>query len=273
MAPEVLIQEARYWMSGFGPQNYTEKADIFSLGVTLWELLVGSQPWGFIRGTDGARTVYNMIMARQPLDTSPLADKASPEGVALIASMLSVDPADRPGAGDCLNHVWFSQLPIAKGRKDILPAKRRPVVTRRAGDVVTHDTILEISEEDGDPIDVDPVEAAESHVTVPTVLQPPTDDSYDLPHPDRDGFETPTSDYLDSPVYMNMDDFSDEAEETSPKSPVTPPQAARTKDSISQNSKSITSTCTDASDRTVDRVHNLHDPLAVTDSEYYGNLD
>ncbi|AKF08052.1 serine/threonine-protein kinase [Sandaracinus amylolyticus] len=81
MAPEQLRFE-----------EVDRRADLFSLGIVLYELLAGRRLYRNVDGHDGVRR----ILHEPPPDLGEVRADAAPELVELVFSMLAKDPAHRP---------------------------------------------------------------------------------------------------------------------------------------------------------------------------------
>ncbi len=105
VAPEVLLG------------NYTEKCDLWSMGVITYMMLSGSPPfWG-----NNDQLIRNRIIRGQYSVSDKVFKNVSKSGKDFIASLLKLDPASRPDAGKALRHPWLtknasSQAHAAKGR-------------------------------------------------------------------------------------------------------------------------------------------------------------
>lgn len=81
--------------------------DVYSLGVLLFVMLVGRKPW------DAQRSHTLQYAIQATADAPGLADPVfaalSPTAKQLLLMMLKEEPADRPSAGDVLNHAWMLQ--------------------------------------------------------------------------------------------------------------------------------------------------------------------
>ncbi|CAI5473879.1 unnamed protein product [Closterium sp. Yama58-4] len=94
MAPEVI--------TGAG---YGRKADIWSLGCTVIEMLTGSHPW------PGMDNTWSAIFHIAKTTTGPpTPEESSPEGRDFLAACFQLDPALRPSAAELLQHP-FVQVP------------------------------------------------------------------------------------------------------------------------------------------------------------------
>lgn len=83
--------------------NFDEKADMWSLGVTLYMMLCGAMPW---RGDNDE--VARRIKAGEPYFHPPLWRRLSPGAKSLIEGLMTLDPAKRLSAQDALRHPWIS---------------------------------------------------------------------------------------------------------------------------------------------------------------------
>lgn len=93
LAPELLRKEA-----------FNTKVDIFALGVVLFSLLGGYEPFFPISTCCDTRRNGREVVS---FDERVFADVSS-EAKDLVAWMLSTDANVRPNAEECLNHPWFS---------------------------------------------------------------------------------------------------------------------------------------------------------------------
>ncbi len=91
MAPEVLQSKA-----------YDGKADIWSLGITAYELAVGQPPHADVHPM---RAIF--IIPTAPPPTLPDPESFSPEFKDFIRVCLQVDPANRPSAAQLLDHPFI----------------------------------------------------------------------------------------------------------------------------------------------------------------------
>lgn len=89
--------------------SYSQSVDIWSFGAVLWFSLCAKVPFeGVVDNTGGA--MFNRIMNEVP-DLAAL--RLAGVGIAvcdLLIRMLNTDPAQRPSASDCLQHVWFDEI-------------------------------------------------------------------------------------------------------------------------------------------------------------------
>jgi calcium-dependent protein kinase len=93
MAPEVIKKEP-----------YDGKCDIWSVGVILYILLVGSPPFG---GKSESKIMENVL--KGAIDMSGR-EWRTVSGLArdLVANMMSYDPNERPTADECLRHPFIA---------------------------------------------------------------------------------------------------------------------------------------------------------------------
>ena len=100
MAPEVIcLQE-----STEGAKPYSSKSDLWSLGVILYTLLSGSQPFRRSHGD-----LQEAVMAARYLPmVGSRWERVSEEGKALVERLLQVDCTKRPMAEELLRLGWVS---------------------------------------------------------------------------------------------------------------------------------------------------------------------
>ena len=101
-APEVLGLDSNSETS-----DYTNSVDIWSLGCVVYELLVGTKL--FVSEFHLYRYFYGIwpFPEDRIRGVSPPADDI---GISLLKAMLSIQPEDRPTAGDALSHAWLADL-------------------------------------------------------------------------------------------------------------------------------------------------------------------
>lgn len=103
MAPEILK----------GESGYTEKADIWSIGITALELATGTPPF---YSKDQLKTV-KMIVESPPPSPPP---NASLLFKSFIKSCLNAKPENRPDAKTLMDHRFFKKLAPIESLKQIL---------------------------------------------------------------------------------------------------------------------------------------------------------
>ena len=85
-------------------EGYGRKADIWSLGATLLELLTGEAAWA---GYNPMAAVYALAEEGRIPD---LPSNVSPECTAFLTLCFTRDPELRPHALDLLKHPWLTQI-------------------------------------------------------------------------------------------------------------------------------------------------------------------
>lgn len=88
MAPEVVTAKS----------SYGRKADIWSLGCTLLEMLTGNPPWD---GFEPMTAIFNIAQRNPPYQLPPNTD---PSLANLLSSLLERSPEKRPSAVDLINN-------------------------------------------------------------------------------------------------------------------------------------------------------------------------
>jgi len=101
VAPEVLTG------------SYTEKCDLFSMGVLVYILLCGCPPW-----PDPVPTTKKELRARKPYFYPPLWDALSSEARSFVTSLMVEDPDRRLSATEALRHPWLDAAAGADRRVD-----------------------------------------------------------------------------------------------------------------------------------------------------------
>lgn len=99
MAPEVYRR------------SYTEKADVWSLGITSYMLLCGCAPF---RGS--RKQILNSAKAGKPYFCHARFEPCSREAKDFVKALLCRDPEKRPAMSEALRHPWLRSLaPVARG--------------------------------------------------------------------------------------------------------------------------------------------------------------
>ena len=113
IAPEVLNK------------NYTNKCDIWSLGVILYVLTKGKFPFG----GDNSKEIYsNILKGKYDIEKPPF-DKKSKELIDLIKKLLKYNPEERISAEEALHHPWFKKLKIKEKLSDLSTNQMRNLLT------------------------------------------------------------------------------------------------------------------------------------------------
>lgn len=95
-------------------KNYTNKCDMWSLGVIVYMLLSGQAPFF---STEGEGAVLEKILSGQYSMHGKLWDKVSSRGRDFIKRLLVLDEKERMSASEALAHHWITSKPD-KGRRD-----------------------------------------------------------------------------------------------------------------------------------------------------------
>eukprot|EP00242_Pyramimonas_sp_CCMP2087_P008203 CAMPEP_0198204152 /NCGR_PEP_ID=MMETSP1445-20131203/7535_1 /TAXON_ID=36898 /ORGANISM="Pyramimonas sp., Strain CCMP2087" /LENGTH=572 /DNA_ID=CAMNT_0043875893 /DNA_START=194 /DNA_END=1912 /DNA_ORIENTATION=+ len=99
VAPEVLHR------------SYDQKADLFSAGVLIYQLLSGKYPFTDEEGlAKDSEQVFSSILVKDPDFTGEPWDAISPGAVELIRALLNKDPSSRPSARVALGYDWIMQV-------------------------------------------------------------------------------------------------------------------------------------------------------------------
>lgn len=125
MCPEMLTEG---W--------YDEKADIWSLGVTVYALLFGNFPCQS-KGTEGD------VMIQSWPPSSELADKESrsPEASDFVHALLQPCAENRPSAAEASNHSYMATVATGRDMNGVAMPSLRPMLdsARMAGAIATVD--------------------------------------------------------------------------------------------------------------------------------------
>ena len=100
-------------------KSYTEKCDIWSLGVILYILLVGYPPFN---GSDDKKIIDAVKKGKYTLD-EPEWDDVSEEAVDLVKRCLTYDVDKRISASEALDHPWFAKFAKAGKVKKLSASK------------------------------------------------------------------------------------------------------------------------------------------------------
>ncbi|KXZ51530.1 hypothetical protein GPECTOR_12g493 [Gonium pectorale] len=100
----------------FDPVNYTisDRADMYALGVILWEMLSGMRPW---EGKTDIQVAYAVALAgeRLPLSVIP-PERCLPKLAALLRDCWDADPKRRPAAAEFVKTIALVQQALGAQR-------------------------------------------------------------------------------------------------------------------------------------------------------------
>ena len=85
--------------------NYTEKCDIWAIGVIMFILLSGTQPFG----GNYTQDICEAVMNGDYEFNSDKWDKISQNAKDIISDMLTYDHNKRKSASELLEHEWFKK--------------------------------------------------------------------------------------------------------------------------------------------------------------------
>jgi mitogen-activated protein kinase kinase kinase len=109
------IQGSIFWMSPevVRREQYTCRADIWSLGCLMLEMLTGEHPWG---GYDQIQAMYQLgIACRTPLHyfqehaEEQVKQRLTPEALDFMEQCMTADPQCRPSAAELLKHPFVKR--------------------------------------------------------------------------------------------------------------------------------------------------------------------
>ncbi|KZT09454.1 Pkinase-domain-containing protein [Laetiporus sulphureus 93-53] len=98
MAPEVVRQTV-----------YTQKADIWSVGCLVVEMLTGEHPWAQLNQMQAIFKIGSSAKPAIPADISPEAEN-------FLQLTFDLDHEARPSAAELLKHPWIANQPMPLGR-------------------------------------------------------------------------------------------------------------------------------------------------------------
>lgn len=112
--------------------GYTDKCDIWSIGVIAWMLLTGYPPFH----GEKKQMIANIKTARADWSHKSRWNKVSTDAKDFVRQLLVKNPEQRPDAGAALNHAWFRRFEVRKTKPlvaydSILLSMQRYIETSR----------------------------------------------------------------------------------------------------------------------------------------------
>lgn len=126
MAPEMVIKPSPdeifsevigNGLSEVDFPSYNEKVDIWSLGVTVFEVLTGRQPF-LAESVEELRCIHHRALGssgglRSSLDCVKMREYMSNDALDFLGSTLRVNPDERASAKELLEHPWLKRCSIS----------------------------------------------------------------------------------------------------------------------------------------------------------------
>ena len=100
MAPEILLNKG-------GPLKYTNKADLWSIGVCFYEMIFGVEPWPSVKSVDDLCKKVVQYSGNNLIFPTSTRFKISPECKDLLVRLIEIDQRKRIDWGEFFNHKLF----------------------------------------------------------------------------------------------------------------------------------------------------------------------
>jgi len=113
----VGVGTPQYWAPEVSHSRYDQRVDLWSIGVVLYVMLLGTYPF-----EGSSRMVEDQMRHEQLAFKSPAGAEPSQHAKSLIRSLLKVRPEDRLPLDRCLVHVW-----VTSGNGSANTPVRRPI--------------------------------------------------------------------------------------------------------------------------------------------------
>lgn len=127
MAPEILLHKN-------GPVSYTNKADLWSIGVCFYEMIFGCEPWPDVRSVDDLCGKIVKFSGNNLIFEPPKSKfRVSPECKSLLISLIQLDPHKRMSWDQLYKHPLFT---IHNGKKQAASDMNRSIMFRNNQDDV-----------------------------------------------------------------------------------------------------------------------------------------